>query len=365
MRIAHTESSCAWGGQEIRVLTEMAGMMARGHELMLFCPPHARIYAAAIARGIPVEGLPIGKKRIGGIVALRVRLGHFRPDAIVTHSSTDSWLAALATRLWRHAPPIVRIRHISAPVRRNRATRWLYATAAAHVVTTGERLREELIRDLGLPAASVTSVPTGIDLARYAPNTRTEARHRLGLPEHAPIVGVVATLRSWKGHRYLLDAFAQLEEASARLLIVGDGPGRTNIGRQAEELGIADRVIMPGNQGDVAPWLAALDIFVLPSYANEGVPQAIMQAQASGLPVISTPVGSIPEVVEDGSTGLLVPPRNSGALRDAIARLLRDAALRDRLGSAALAQAHARYGDCQMLDRMEDVFKQAQVRRAS
>lgn len=325
--------------------------------MLLLCPAEARIHAEAKKRGIPVEALPIGRKRINGVLALHRRLREVMPDVVVTHSSTDSWLAALALKFWRNGPRIVRVRHISAPVRRGLPTRWLYGKAAARIVTTGERLREELIRDLGLPATHVVSVPTGIDLARYAPGDRAAARRQLGLAETAPIVGIVATLRSWKGHRYLLEAFAQLVSADAQLVIVGDGPGRDNLRRQAADLGIDARVVMPGNREDVGTWLSAFDVFVLPSYANEGVPQAIMQAQASGLPVITTAVGSIPEIVTDCSTGLVVPPRDVAKLRDALAALLGDEALRRRLGAAALAQARERYSETRMLDRMEAIFR--------
>ncbi len=356
--VVHTEASLGWGGQEIRVLGEMAGMVARGHRMLLFCPAEARIFSEAQARGIDVEALPIGRKAWSAMRALRRRLKALQPNLVVTHSSTDSWLTALATRCWRVAPRVLRLRHISAPVGRNAATRWLYGRAAAHVVTTGERLRRQLIRDLDLAESHVSSVPTGIDLAGYRPRDRIAARRQLGLAEHGFIVGIVATLRSWKGHRYLLDAFAQLDDKQARLLIVGDGPGRDNLRLQARELGVAERVTMPGNQPDVAPWLAALDVFVLPSYANEGVPQAIMQAQASGLPVISTPVGSIREIVDDGTTGLLVRPRDVAALRTALTRLRDDAVLRQRLGAAALAQALENYSDQRMLDRMEALYRQ-------
>lgn len=355
--VVHTEASLGWGGQEIRVLTEMAGMRARGHRLLLLCPPEARIFAEAQARGIEVQALPVGRKRWSGVRAMRQVLKAQRPDLVVTHSSTDSWLAALATRFWRTAPPLVRIRHISAPVGRNFVTRWLYGRAAAHVVTTGERLRRQLIDDLDLAESHVTSVPTGIDLARYASRDRGAARRELGLAEDGIVIGIIATLRSWKGHRYLLDAFAQLDDGRARLFVVGDGPGFGNLKAQAEALGISARVTMPGNQADVAPWLAVLDIFVLPSYANEGVPQAIMQAQASGLPVISTPVGSIPEIIEDGVTGLLVPPRDTEALKVALVGLMNEEGLRRSLGAAALAQAQQRYSDGRMLDLMEAIFR--------
>lgn len=356
--VVHTEASLGWGGQEIRVLSEMAGMMARGHRMLLLCPVEARIYSEARTRGIPVEALPIGRKRMAGLLALRQRLKSLQPDLVVTHSSTDSWLTALATRCWRTAPRVVRTRHISAPVGRNATTRWLYRSAANHVVTTGERLRNELIRDLGLPMTHVTSVPTGIDLTRYAPRDKLAARRALGLPDEGFFVGIIATLRSWKGHRFLLDAWAGLPADTGRLLVVGDGPGRDNLRQQATDLDITDRFIMPGNQSDVAPWLAALDVFALPSYANEGVPQAIMQAMAMGLPVISTPVGSITEIVSDEETGLIVPPRDTDALRAALARLSADPMLCQRLGNAAAARARERFAEGLMLDRMEAIFRQ-------
>ena len=362
--VVHTEASLGWGGQEIRVLSEMAGMIARGARMLLLCPPDARIYAEAQARDIPVEAIAIGRKKLAGLRALRRRLQELAPDLVVTHSSTDSWLVALATRFWRAAPPVIRIRHISAPVGRNASTRWLYRRAAAHVVTTGLRLRDDLIRDLQLDADKVSSVPTGIDLVRYSPRDKAAARRSLGLPEAGFFIGIAATLRSWKGHRYLLDAWAGLaRDPVDRLLVVGDGPGRDNLRRQAEDLGIADCVSMPGNQSDVAPWLAAMDVFALPSYANEGVPQAIMQAMAMGLPVVSTPVGSIPEIVADGVTGILVPPRDTEALRAALARLAADTGLCRRLGEAAASTARERFADHLMLDRMEAIFRRVFAER--
>jgi glycosyltransferase involved in cell wall biosynthesis len=120
-----------------------------------------------------------------------------------------------------------------------------------------------------------------------------------------------------------------------------------------------ERVRFVGNQADVAPWLQAFDVFCLPSYANEGVPQALMQAMACGLPVVTTPVGSIEEIVADDETGLLVPPENPERLRDAIARLLDDAPTRARLGSRAAEVARERFGDERMVDRMLEVFRAA------
>jgi glycosyltransferase involved in cell wall biosynthesis len=137
---------------------------------------------------------------------------------------------------------------------------------------------------------------------------------------------------------------------------VGDGPQREALEALARQLAIAGRVRFTGNQADVAPWMRAFDLFCLPSYANEGVPQALMQAMACGLPVVTTPVGSIEEIVSDGMTGRLVAPQDADALRTAIEALLADGDLRQRLGTRARDEALQRFGEERMVERMLDVF---------
>jgi glycosyltransferase involved in cell wall biosynthesis len=363
MHIVHTESSCGWGGQEIRILTEATGMEGRGHRVTLVVPPQAQIAPAAEKMGLTVVPLDIERKNLGALWRVITWLWRERRgiDVINTHSSTDSWLVALATRLLPGAPPIVRTRHVSSPVNRSPASFWLYQKAARHIAVTGEAVRQQLHRDNGFALDSMTSVPTGIDLERFSPlppgADRAALRARLELPD-APLLGILATLRNWKGHAYLLEAIARLpaELADWRLVVIGDGPQWQKLHRQVESLGLAGRVIFVGNQDNVPDWLRALDVFVLPSYGDEGVPQSIMQAMACGLPVISTPVGGITEAVVADQTGLIIPPRDADALAAALVRLMADESLRARLGAAGLARAGERFGIARMLDRMEAIF---------
>jgi glycosyltransferase involved in cell wall biosynthesis len=365
LRIVHTESSCGWGGQELRIISESQGLIERGHDVSLAAPPESRIFDEARSRGIPVHAVPIARKGVPGFAALRRLLAERRTDVVNTHSSSDTWMAALALSTLGGAPPLVRTRHISAPIPRNPVSRWLYRSATAHVVTTGERLREQVMREAGLAPARVSSIPTGVDLVRFAPGDRTDARERLHLPAESFIVGIVATLRRWKGHRYLVEAFAQalgsVPKSDPRpgwmLVMVGDGPGADNLRTQVEALGLQSQVRMPGNQDDVVPWLRAFDAFALPSYANEGVPQAIMQAMACGVPVVSTPVGAIGELVREGETGLVVPPQDAAALCRALVLLERDSKLRASLARNAREHVHAHFARGAMLDRMEAVFR--------
>jgi glycosyltransferase involved in cell wall biosynthesis len=360
LRILHTESSTGWGGQEIRILTEARGMIARGHAVTLVTPESATICRAAQDRAIPTVALPIEKKRPAALRALARWLRRHRHDfdVINTHSSTDSWLTALAALWLRDMPPLVRTRHVSTAVGGNRATRWLYQTATAHIVTTGEALRRQLVARNGFDATRITSVRTGIDLTLFRPLEQASCRRKLGLEER-PMLGILATLRDWKGHDYLLDAWRTLVPRFPewRLVFIGDGPRRAHLEARVRQAGLAEGVRFVGNQDDVPPWLNSLDLFALPSYGDEGVPQGIMQAMACALAVVSTPVGAIEEAVQRDRTGLLVPPRDAAALADALARLMADAPLRRGMGTAGRAYAVENFGIDAMLDRMEAVFR--------
>lgn len=359
MRILHTEASCGWGGQEIRILTEARGLIRRGHHVELVCPAEARIFQEAPAYGVPVRAIPIGKKRLGPLLAMRAFLRENRFDVINTHSSTDSWLAAVACKTMADAPPIVRTRHLSTAVNTSRSTRWLYEKACSLVVVTGEALKTQLIRDNGYPAGQLTSVPTGIDLERFRPQPRDQARTALALPVDVTYIGILATLRDWKGHTVLFEALTQLlpTHPDLRVLIIGDGPYRDRLDARAKVLGITERLDFVGHRTDAERWLPAIDVFTLPSWGDEGVSQALMQAMACALPIVTTPVGSLTEIIHDGETGLLVPPRDASALARAIARLLDDPALGARLGAAAHNLAVANCGETLMLDRMETIFR--------
>jgi glycosyltransferase involved in cell wall biosynthesis len=149
---------------------------------------------------------------------------------------------------------------------------------------------------------------------------------------------MISVLRSWKGHAAFLDAAAQLLKKSAcpiRFVIAGDGPGRQELAEKIAQEPWKRHVTLLGYRDDVPNILASLDVLVLPSFAHEGIPQIILQAQAMARAVVATTVGGIPEVVEDGVTGLLVPPRDPDALAGKIQSVLDDPALRTRLGEAA------------------------------
>jgi glycosyltransferase involved in cell wall biosynthesis len=321
--IVHTESSLGWGGQEIRILTEAQAMSRMGVKVVLVANPSSFIFARAHFYNITAYPARIRSKGIISIISLSARLSDLKPTLVCTHSSTDHWAAALSRIFFlRRQFRIIRTRHVSTAVSRNFLTRWLYNAGCEAVITTGESIRRDLTSDGFLPSWKVFSVPTGIDLNLFKPVNKRDSREKLGIDNTRVVFGNVATLRSWKGHSFLLEAFSQLRYANSLLMIVGAGPQSNNLKKIAVELRIDDKVIFYGHQDDVTQFFDAMDVFVFPSYANEGVPQAILQAIAYRLPIITTKVGSIEEAGHDYPLVQFIPEKNAQLLRNAMAEFI-------------------------------------------
>ena len=372
LHILHTEASKGWGGQELRVLAELEGFAARGHRTHLLAPPDARILQVALERGVACDAVPfdrpLSRAGLGQIRRLRRRLQGDPADVIVTHSSHDSWQVALARRFMPHPPALVRIRHVSAPITNNFAGRWLYRHAADRIATTGEAIRRPMIDALGVDPRKVEAIPTGVDPTRFDPARYPDpaaVRRVLGLPERGRLLGIVATLRNWKGHQELLTAFEalQAQHSDLHLVIAGDGPQRPRIETRKATLQGGARVHLLGHRDDAPAVLAALDLFALPSWSNEGVPQAIVQAMAMGLPIVATDAGAIPEAIRHEHNGLIVAKRDADALAAGLARLLQDPAFAAQLGRNARADALAHHALNVTLDRMEALMRAAVAAR--
>jgi len=318
LRILHTEASMGWGGQEIRILTEAQTFRAHGHEVLIAANAGSEIADDAERYGVPLTLLPLARRNLSSLLTVRRFLNEWRPNVVNTHSSVDSWLVALARIGLKPQPRVVRTRHLSARVPRNFASRWVYNRGADFVMTTGEAIVADLSADGFVARERLAAVPTGIDADIFRPGDKAAARAALGLPQDRFLFGIVATLRSWKGHSYLLDALKIVGDPQAHLVIVGDGPQQQNIEAQIAALGLAPQLTLAGRQSDVAAYLQSFDVFVLPSWANEGVPQALLQAIAAGLPVISCPVGGIPECTKGLETVTLITPKDAAALAGAM-----------------------------------------------
>src|SRR5574340_951244 len=194
----------------------------------------------------------------------------------------------------------------------------------------------------GVAPAKVVAIPNGVEAARFrvAPEVRQRVRQSLGLPASAPVIGTVGSLVPLRNHALLLEAAKIVSTASseARFVVVGEGSEGPRLRAKAQELGLADRVIFTGERSDIPELLSAFDVFAL-SCDTEGFGLAALEAMAAGLPIVATRVGALPELIQEGVNGLLVPPGEAPALAEALLRLLREEALAGRLGQAARARA--------------------------
>jgi glycosyltransferase involved in cell wall biosynthesis len=226
--------------------------------------------------------------------------------------------------------------------------------------------RDFLVRERHVPASRVRLIWNGAPLAEFAPVAPEIAlamRRELGLPAESPVVGSIGRLSEQKGHRYLLDAAARVraQRQDARFLIVGDGDQMEALRRQAEALGIASSVVFAGHRTEVRALLGALDVFCISS-TYEGTPLALFEAMAAGKAIVSTAVDGCREVLEDGVTGLLVPPRDPGALSVALLRCLDDTDLRVSLAKRA-REASVRYDINACVAQMQDLYDEVLAER--
>ena len=347
--VLHTEASPGLGGQEVRTLNEARWTAERGWRVLLACQPDGRLAERAREAGVETRPVrmrgPLDPRGLAALVRL-VRREHV--SLVHTHSSIDAWLGGMAARLCR--VPVVRTRHVSIAIRRgpNPVYRWL----ADRVITSGEAIRRVVLA-AGVPPARVVAIPAGVNLESFPFGLKApEIERELGLG--SPVVGSVAMFRGSKGHPQLLQAFARVRERHPRasLLLVGDGIRRPWVEQLAGEAGLADAVVFTGFRPDVPALLAAMDCFALASTRTEGVPQALLQAFAVGVPVVASRIGGIPEVVTDGETGLLVESEAVPPLAAAIERVLEDPVGAAQRARAARALVEARFSHGRSVDRL-------------
>jgi glycosyltransferase involved in cell wall biosynthesis len=315
-------------------LNEMIAMRDRGHEMAVVSRPGARIIERAKEAGFAAYAVDMrGAPDLPAIVKLRRLMREFRADIVNTHSGRDTRLDGMAARsMGKTRPRLVRTRHLVLPI----TSRFIDRTLPDKVVEVSSFVRDYLV-SAGIPDGQVEAVPTGIDLNRYTPaDGGGTLRSELGLPDATVLVGTVATLRVKKGYADLLRAAGTVLQSfpDTHFVIAGDGPQTENLRRLIVELGLQARVHMPGLRRDMMNVFQSLDRFVLPTY-QEALGTVFIETDAMGLPVAATDVDGVPEVVVDGETGVLVPPRDPAALAVAISGFVENPLRRRDFGDNA------------------------------
>lgn len=329
--VLHVDTARTWRGGQNQVLLTARGMADRGHRSVLACRRGGALEARAAALGLEVRGLPFrGDLWPPAIVALARTLRRERPHVLLLHDPHAVSAGLLASRLARGAG-LVAARRVDFPLR-GPFSRHKYA-ACDRVIVVSRAIAAVAERG-GVTRARLRLVYEGVPDRPPVPGGR-EALAALGVPRAAPVIGNVAALTGHKDHATLVEAMAQLRPRApeTRLVIAGEGELRGSLETLVRERGLTDRVLFAGFRRDLDALLPAFSVFCLSSHL-EGLGTSLLDAMAFGLPVVATTAGGIPEAVEDGVTGRLVPPRDPAALAAALADVLADESRRRAMGEA-------------------------------
>lgn len=357
MRVAHVVRSLEIGGLERLVFDLAVG--SNRFESAVYCLTQLGPFGEMLqARGIPVTVVGMDG---GPLRTIRRLWGHFRecpPSVVHCHNLQSHLYGSLSGRACGVRAIVFSKHGTHFPLESTGG--WLNSRLLrySHTVAVSEDILSLCLRRLRLHKRNVHYIPNGLSLHPYQNlPSRAEARRQLGWPANDFRVGVVARLAAGKGHSVLLHAFqAFLPTApQAKLVIIGDGPERPSIQQTIEELGLGGSVVFTGVQKEIPRYLAALDLFTLPSF-DEGIPMTILEAMAAGLPVLATVVGGIPQVVVNGKTGILVPARSADRLAEALTKLYLNPDLAASMGKEGRIRVQDEFDAQVMVNRYEKLY---------
>lgn len=332
LRVLMVDSEESWRGGEAQMRLLMSGLCDEGVEVHLAAPRDSEIQRRTARLPVQFHALRIsGGLDLGAGRRLRAIMRGGRFDIVHSHSSHAHGVVFMATSMMRRPPRHVVSRRVDFAVGTNALSALKYRRGADLYLAVSNGVREVLIEG-GVDPGHIRLVHDGIDLGRFA-GARDPGylRDEFGLDAGTRVVGNVAALAPHKSQVDLLRAAERIcaERSDVRFFIVGEGPLEKRLKGLTTELGLDGRVVFTGFREDVLELLSLFDVFVMSSYL-EGLGTSILDAQAAGVPVVATRTGGIVDVVEDGVSGLLVPPRSPDRLASAITRMLDDNSLAEQ-----------------------------------
>ena len=336
MRLLHLLAETGYSGGELQLEHLLAHLQARGHENHLCLPADSAFAAPAAELGVRMYHLPMRRAaRPWVLLPLRRLISRVAPDVLHFGCGRTLLWGGLAS-LGLKVPLRYTTRRIDYPIGRWWWRGGRYRRLVDLTVANCRSVRRRVV-GAGVPENRVVLVHEGIAMDPWLDvrRDRKAARQRLGLPSDALVICCAATLRPRKGQRLLVDAFASLADRHPRALLVlaGSGSDLRALRLKAGATAVGERILIPGPIRPVRDLYAASDLMAMPSY-HEGLSNACLEASAVGLPLVVSSVGGLPEIVEDGVTGAVVPPGDERALASALDRFLGDTALRERSGAA-------------------------------
>ena len=358
----HVDTARTWRGGQNQVLLTVNGLRSIGERAALVAHPDGELRQRA-AEGLELVPLaPKTEMDLSAAWKFSRLLKRLVPDVIHAHDPHGVAMASLALSLGAASaakggklPVLVASRRVDFHLKGNSFSRWKYRQVDCFIAAS-EAIRQMLVAD-GVAADRTVTVHEGIDVEHVQAAPAVNVHEAFFLPHGAPVVGNVAALVPHKGQRYLIEAahLVVQQVPDARFVILGEGELREHLEKQVHEHHLEKHVLLPGFRTDVLGCLKGFDLFVMSS-VTEGLGTSLLDAMAAARPIVATTAGGIPEIVEDGVNGLLVPPRDAKALADAIVRALKDQTLRRQMGEAGFARVNERFTVERMVAETASVY---------
>jgi glycosyltransferase involved in cell wall biosynthesis len=354
----HIDTQRTWRGGQRQVLLTVLGLRERGCRAVLVAHPEGELARRASEGHDLIRLAPRTEVDLSAAWRLSRIIKDLKPDVIHAHDPHGVALASLALSFGTSSrvPALIASRRVAFHLKPHAFSRWKYRQVDCFIAAS-DSIHTLLLND-GIDAARIVTIYEGIDVHRVQAEPALNIHAEFWLPTHAPIVGAVGALTPEKGHRHLIDAAALVlrEVPDAHFVILGEGDLRSSLERQIRELHLDKHVLMPGFRADILAFVRAFDLFVMCSIA-EGLGTSLLDAMACSKATVASDTGGIPEVVADGETGLLVPPRDHHALANAIVQLLKDDERRKRMGEAGLERVQRIFSAERMVERTLDVYR--------
>lgn len=353
MRIVHINTEFSWGGGEVQTYYLVKGLENRGIENILIAQPNSALAEKVKEGQIKLIELYMkGEWDIAAVLKLRNISKKIKPDVVHLHTAHAHTLGLLASRLAK-VKKIVVTRRMDFPIK-GFSSRLKY-NKVDKIVAISEIIKDILIRG-GVKKEKITVIYSTVNCEDFS--GKSNLREELGLADDTLLLGTVASLVGRKGHRHLFGAMVKVKEKfpQIKLLVVGEGPLEKDLKKLAKRLGLENEVIFLGFRKDIPEILNILDVFVLASL-KEGLGVSLLEAAGHGLPIVATNVGGIPEIVKDGITGFLVPPKDSEALAEKIIYLLSHSEQARKMGENGKEQVRKNFSVEQMVNSYTKLYE--------
>ncbi len=289
-------------------------------------------------------------------------------DILHVHTSPEHWIGAIASSLSGHSVALIRTRHIVVPVKNNYLNRYLFTKKTDKIITVAETIKKNYFNNGRYDSSKIFTIHDGIDIERFKPIDRgMKIREEFGIAPDAYLIGKIARFAKVKGHEYFFKAMSIVskEFPNVMALLVGSGGVKSHaeemerIKRLVRECGLDKIVLFAGFRKDIPEILSSIDLFVLSSIGSEGSSRGTLEAMAMGKPVVATRVGVLPELVEEGVTGYVVPPKDPDPMAGAIIKMIKDREKAREMGRRGREIVLKNFTEDIMLEKTEKLYYEA------